>query len=315
MLATPVLKQDASATARLVTLSIVVFPFIALLYAIHQLWNQQVNARDLVLCVVLYASTAMGICIGFHRLVTHRSFVTVSPMRAFFLALGSMAVEGDVVFWVATHLEHHAHSDRPGDPHSPREGFWHAHLGWMVGPFTASPEIYARHLREDRLVQFMAKTFYAWVAFGLALPAFLDGWLSAGSPGGFGTGFWHGLLWGGVVRVCLTHHLTWSVNSICHTFGQRPFSATRDHSRNNFVVGLLAFGEGWHNNHHAFPSAAYHGFTWWQIDISAYVIRMLKLLGLASKVQMPTPEAQAREHARGALGTSAASIGVAALPD
>jgi stearoyl-CoA desaturase (delta-9 desaturase) len=116
--------------------------------------------------------------------------------------------------------------------------------------------------------------------------------------GGFGTGFWHGFLWGGLVRMCLTHHVTWSVNSICHTFGQRPFAATRDTSRNNVVVGLLAFGEGWHNNHHAFPSAAFHGFAWWQVDVSAYLIRLLRLLGLATKVQMPSPLAIAREHAR-----------------
>ena len=179
-----------------------------------------------------------------------------------------MAVEGDVVSWVATHLEHHARSDRPGDPHSPRDGFWHAHMGWMIGPFTASPQIYARHLRNDRMVQVMSRAFFVRVALSLALPAVLDGWLSIGSAGGFGTGLWHGLLWGGLVRICLAHHVTWSVNSICHTFGRRPFGATQDESRNNWLVGLLAFGEGWHNNHHAFPAAAYHGFVWWQIDLS-----------------------------------------------
>ena len=301
-------KQVGTAWGRLITLLVVVVPVLGLLYAIHQLWNREVNARDLVLCGILYALTALGICIGFHRLVTHRSFITFSPVRALVLILGSMAVEGDVVTWVATHLEHHARSDREGDPHSPREGFWHAHIGWMVGAFTASPEIYARHLQQDKLVQVIARTFFGWVAVSLALPALLDGWLSVGSPGGFGTGVWHGLLWGGLVRICLTHHVTWSVNSICHTFGQRPF-ATRDSSRNNWIIGLLAFGEGWHNNHHAFPSAAYHGFAWWQIDVSGYLIRLLKLLRLATKVQVPSPEALVWGRARAEAG------GVAHVPN
>ncbi|MDB5075557.1 MAG: acyl-CoA desaturase [Chloroflexi bacterium] len=282
----------------LLTLIFVVGPFLALTFGITQLWNREVNARDLVICGAFYVLSALGITIGFHRLVTHRSFVTFWPIRALFLVLGSLAVEGSAVYWVATHLEHHAKSDREGDPHSPREGFWHAHIGWMLGAYSAKPEVYARHLEQDRLVQIISRTFAVWVAVSLALPAVLDGWLSAGSPGGFGTGFWHGFLWGGLVRVCLTHHITWSVNSICHTFGQRPFAATRDTSRNNLLVGILAMGEGWHNNHHAFPSAAYHGFTWWQIDVSAYVIRLLKLLRLASKVQMPGLEAQERLRTR-----------------
>ncbi len=288
-----------------ITLFAAVAPFVALLYAIRQLWDRQVNTQDLVLCGIFYALTSLGICIGYHRLLTHRSFVTSVPIRFLFLLLGSMAVEGGVVYWVATHLEHHAHSDREGDPHSPREGFWHAHVGWMIGPYEARPDVYARHLKDDRLVQFMSRTFFGWVGFTLLLPALLDGWLSMGNAGGFGTGFWHGVLWGGLVRICLTHHVTWSVNSICHTFGQRPFSATKDTSRNNFVVGVLAMGEGWHNNHHAFPSAAYHGFKWWQIDVSGYIIRLLKLVGLATKVQMPTAEAQARQRGRGDLRRSA----------
>ena len=281
------------------TLVAAVVPLLALVYAIYQLWNHQVNGRDLAILGIFYVLCALGITVGFHRLLTHRSFVAVPPIRLLFLVLGSMAVEGQVIYWVSTHLEHHAHSDREGDPHSPRDGFWHAHVGWMLGSYTASPEIYARHLRHDRLVQFADRTFGYWVATSLALPALIDGLLSAGSPGGFGTGAWHGLLWGGLVRICLMHHVTWSVNSICHTFGRRPFEATRDRSRNNWVVGVLALGEGWHNNHHAFPSAAYHGFAWWQIDISAYTIRLLTLLGLAGEVRMPSREARERQRAAG----------------
>jgi stearoyl-CoA desaturase (delta-9 desaturase) len=291
-------RRDNNRPGHVLTLSIVLLPFVALAVAIRLLWDRQVNAQDIVLCLGLYAVTAMGITIGFHRLTTHRSFVAVPPIRALLLLLGSMAVEGPVVYWVATHLEHHAKSDREGDPHSPREGFWHAHIGWMLGAFAAKPEVYARHLRQDRLVQFMSRTFFAWVAVSMVLPGLLDGWLSRGLAGGFGTGFWHGLLWAGLVRMGITHHVTWSVNSLCHTFGSRPFDATRDRSRNNWLVGLLAFGEGWHNNHHAFPAAAYHGFTWWQIDVSAYCIRLFRVLGLARDVQMPSSAAVRREMAR-----------------
>lgn len=283
---------------RMITAVVVVVPFLALLFAITQTWNREVNGIDLFLCLGLYLATGLGICVGFHRLLTHRSFVTPAPIRFLFLALGSMAVEGSAVYWASTHLEHHAKSDREGDPHSPREGLFHAHVGWMLGAFNASPEVYARHLAADRLVQFMSRTFFGWVVLSLVLPGLLDGWVSRGMAGGFGTGFWHGLLWGGLVRICLTHHITWSVNSICHTFGQRPFDATRDESRNNFLVGVIGLGEGWHNNHHAFPSAAYHGFEWWQIDLSGYVIRLLKYLGLATKVQFPTREAIARRRAQ-----------------
>lgn len=168
----------------------------------------------------------------------------------------------------------------------------------MLGAFTAKPEVHARHLRHDRLVQCISRTFFGWVFLSLALPAVLDGWRSVGSLGVFGVGVWHGLVWGGLVRICLTHHVPWSVNSLCHTFGQRPFSATRDSSRNNWVVGVLALREGWHNNHHAVLSTAYHGFTWWQIDISGYMIRLCALLRLASKVQMPSREARKRQHGR-----------------
>jgi stearoyl-CoA desaturase (delta-9 desaturase) len=295
---TPAPAKSGIEWGRLLTLVFVVVPFLGLVYAIRQLWNHEVNGRDLAICGVLYVVTAFGITVGFHRLLTHRSFVTFWPIRAAFLVLGSMAIEGPAVYWTATHLEHHAKSDREGDPHSPRDGFWHAHIGWMLGAYSAKPEVYARHLENDRLVQFISRTFAIWATISLTLPAIVDGLLSVSSPGGFGTGFWHGLIWGGLVRVCLAHHVTWSVNSICHTFGQRPFAATRDSSRNNLVVGILGMGEGWHNNHHAFPSAAYHGFSWWQIDFSAYLIRLLKVTRLASKIQMPSLEARQRQRGR-----------------
>ena len=293
-------EPTRSFVSKFVNIVGVIGPFLALLVGIQQLWNRQVDGIDIALMLVFYLFTALGITIGYHRLLTHRSFVTPTPVRFLFLALGSMAVEGPAIYWAATHLEHHARSDKEGDPHSPTEGLWHAHMGWMFGPFSPSPEIYARHLQRDRLVQLVSKTFFVWMALTLILPGVLDGWLSLGRPGGFGTGFWHGLLWGGLVRAFFTHHVTWSVNSICHTFGGRPFDGTRDHSRNNFWVGVLAMGEGWHNNHHAFPSAAYHGFEWWQFDLSGYVIRLLKWTGLASKVQIPTREAMARQRLKGA---------------
>jgi fatty-acid desaturase len=163
---------------RLATALGAVTPFLAFLYAILQMWDRQVNGIDLILFFTFYLSTGLGICVGFHRLLTHRAFVTFSPVRAVLLALGSMAVEGPAVTWAATHLEHHAKSDREGDPHSPVEGFWHAHMGWIIGKYSAKPEVYARHLEQDTLVQFISRTFFGWMALTVLLPGLLDGVLS-----------------------------------------------------------------------------------------------------------------------------------------
>jgi hypothetical protein len=204
-----------------------------------------------------------------------------------------MALEGSPDIWAATHLKHHAHSDQEDDPHSPLDGFWHAHFGWLFSlrNFPAVRE-YTPHLLEDRLVQFISRSAPLWVLLSLLLPALLGGW----------TGF----LWGGLVRIFLVNHVTWSVNSVCHSFGKRPFE-TMDESRNEWVVGLLAFGEGWHNNHHAFPHNAFHGLHWWQFDLSGLLIRLSERFGFVWQVQRVTSEAikakrKASELRRRALG-------------
>ena len=260
-------------------LLIVVVPFAATLYAITQLWQRYVNGLDLALLLAFYLISGLGITVGHHRLLTHRSFETYPWLKAGLLMMGAMAFEGKPGDWASTHLEHHAHSDQDGDPHSPLVSLWHSHVGWM---FTHRPrfEIYGPWLLKDPVVAFADATWWLWAIVGLAIP--------------FAIGGWQGLLWGGLVRVFLTHHITWSVNSICHTFGERPY-ATRDRSRNNWVMGLLAFGEGWHNNHHAFPRSAFHGLRWWEFDLSAWFIRALEATGLAWNVQRVSPEAERRK--------------------
>jgi stearoyl-CoA desaturase (Delta-9 desaturase) len=242
-----------------------------------------VTWRDIALLLVLYVLTGLGITLGFHRMLAHRSFQARPAVRFCLIALGCIAGHTDPVRWASTHLEHHARSDRPDDPHSPSHGFFHAHFGWIYDGIDAHPEIYARWLLGDLMVLFFQRTFYGWAALGLAVPFALDGW--------------RGLLWGGLVRLCLSHHITFCVNSVCHVFGRRPFD-TGDRSTNQWLIGVLALGEGWHNNHHAFPHSAFHGLRWWQIDVSAYAIVLLEKLGLVSHVRRISPEAQAARLAR-----------------
>ncbi len=267
---------------KMAALVVVVVPFLAMLFAVWSLWNRAVGWADLILLGSLYTAVAFGVTVGFHRMLTHRSFRPNPVTKAIFLILGSMAFEGSALQWAATHLKHHANADREGDPHSPLDGFFHAHLGWIFAETDADADLYCRNLAQDRLVVFISRTFLVWAALALALP-FAVGGLLGGWPGA-----WTGLLWGGLVRMFFTHHVTWSVNSVCHMFGKRAFE-TNDRSRNEWVVGLLAFGEGWHNNHHAFPRSAFHGMRWWQFDLSGYLIWALARIGLAHDVYRVSP--------------------------
>jgi stearoyl-CoA desaturase (delta-9 desaturase) len=266
-----------------VVLIVVVVPLLATAFAMYLLWQKTVHGLDIALLLSLYALTAMGVTIGFHRMLTHRSFNPHPVVKFIFLVLGSMAVEGPALQWASTHTLHHAQADREGDPHSPVEGFFHAHIGWMFQDAEADPNVYGRHLLKDPIVMFVSRTFFVWATLSLLIPFLIGGWT--------------GLLWGGLVRLCLTHHVTWSVNSICHTFGKREFETT-DQSRNEWVIGLLAFGEGWHNNHHAFPRSAFHGLHWWQFDLSGYVIWTLERIGLVKDVYRVTPVMLARRATR-----------------
>jgi stearoyl-CoA desaturase (delta-9 desaturase) len=266
---------------KVLVLTIVLAPFLATGFAVVQLWDRAVNWRDLAMLIGLYIPISLGVTAGYHRMLTHRSFRAHPAARAVILVLGSMAVEGAAISWAANHLKHHALSDQPGDPHSPVDGLVHAHMGWLFDLDQADPAVYCRGLLKDRVIVFVDRTFPLWVVLSLAIP--------------FAIGGWSGLLWGGLVRMFFVHHVTWSVNSVCHTFGRRTF-ATSDRSRNQWTVGLLGMGEGWHNNHHAFPRSAVHGLDRWQLDVSAWVIGGLEWLRLATEVQRIAPEALARKR-------------------
>ena len=252
----------------------VVAPLIATLYAITRLWQRYVTWSDIALMLVFYVISGLGITIGYHRMLTHKSFETSKFVKALFLIMGCMAWEGNPITWASTHIKHHAHSDQDDDPHSPLVSLWHAHVGWIFSE-VADPDTYGSWLRKDPVVVWVDKTWWIWGLLGMVIP--------------FAIGGWSGLLWGGAVRMFITHHITWSVNSVCHTFGKRPFR-TKDASRNNWLVGLLAFGEGWHNNHHAFPRSAFHGMEWWQFDVSSMVIRTLESAKIVWNVHRIKPD-------------------------
>jgi stearoyl-CoA desaturase (Delta-9 desaturase) len=263
-----------------VLLVAIVAPLVATVYAMWRLWHEWIGWRELTLFLVLYLLTGLGTTVGYHRLVTHESFKTRPSVKAVLLGLGAMNFQGEVVNWAAYHRKHHAHSDREGDPHSPREGFLHAHIAWVFKASPADRERYCKRLLEDPVIAVMDRTAVVWALAGLVIPFLIAGWT--------------GLLWGGFVRIAFTNHVTFAVNSICHMYGSRPH-ATKDESRNNLVIGLLGFGEGWHNNHHAYPRAARHGVGWRQPDLSGLVIRALERVGLAWDVrQSPAPTIEAR---------------------
>lgn len=297
--------ERAPLSIRISNLVTVLLPVAGLVAAIVLLWGIAFNWLYLALLVGMYLATGLGITVGYHRLFTHRSFTAPRPVAVALAALGSMAVEGPVLQWVATHRKHHQHSDRDGDPHSPHIGFgagligtlrgaWHAHLGWLFGSFMSAmaregfsgvPERHSKYIKDlehDRWHRWMSATFPLWVLLGLLIPAVLGGALTWSWSGAL-----LGFIWGGLVRILLLHHVTWSVNSVCHLWGTRPYRS-HDHSRNNPIFGVLALGEGWHNNHHAFPASARHGLRWWQLDISYLVILAMSKVGMASDVRIPS---------------------------
>ena len=280
-----------------------VVPFLAFIAAIVLLWNRVVDWSDLALFSVMYVLTGLGVTVGYHRLLTHRSFMTYKPVEYVLATLGSMAVQGPVIAWVADHRKHHAHTDEEGDPHSPHvgrgdgivgavRGLWYAHMGWLFDAHgRAEAERYARDLVEDRGMRFLSRNFLGVALLGLLIPTGV-GYALDGSLKGALTG----LLWGGFVRIFMLHHVTWSINSVCHFFGRRRF-AVEDHSTNVFWLALPSFGESWHHNHHAFPRSAVHGLKWWEIDSTAAVIRMLRRMKLAWNVVEISPERQAEKQA------------------
>jgi stearoyl-CoA desaturase (delta-9 desaturase) len=290
------------AVDRTLTAIITMAPFVGLGLASWQMWDGLLRLSDVIVFGVMYVLTGLGVTVGFHRLFTHRSFKTYPAIRAILGVLGSAAIEGPVISWVADHRKHHAFSDQPGDPHSPHidqagglrgvfQGLVHAHLGWLfIHTERGSHERYAQDLLRDPVAVFVDRTFVAWAISGLgaafALGAVVGGSVRAGLTG---------LLWGGAVRMLVVHHVTYSINSLCHFFGRRPF-ATGDESRNLAWLALPTFGEAWHNNHHAFPTSATHGFGWREPDISGLVIKGLRVLGLAWDVVHVPRERRSRKR-------------------
>ncbi|WP_018502078.1 acyl-CoA desaturase [Parafrankia discariae] len=278
---------------QLVLVATILFPFVALVAAVPLLWDHWISWRDVILAAVMYAITGHGVTVGFHRYFTHRGFKAAKPVRAALAIAGNMAIEGPVIRWVADHRRHHAFSDADGDPHSPwrygtgpaalARGLWHAHVGWLFDVEQTDQRRYAPDLLDDPMIVRVSRSFALCAFVSLALPAVVGGlW------GGSFEAALQAFFWASLVRVALLHHVTWSVNSICHVMGSRPYRS-RDRSGNVWPLALLSMGESWHNLHHAEPTSARHGVRPWQIDTSFYVIRTLEILGLARDVRWPDP--------------------------
>jgi len=284
---------------RAVTGLITLAPPLLVAVAGWQLWNRELRWRDLVVFLIMYVPIGLGVTVGFHRLLTHRSFKTSRAVRGLLGVLGTMAIEGPVISWVADHRKHHAYSDRVGDPHSPHvdhgggwrgalRGLAHAHVGWLFNHSQrASRERFAPDLLADPVIRFIDATFVLWSLLGLAIPFALGVAIGGSTAAGL-----EAMLWGGAVRVFFLHHVTYSINSLCHFFGGRRFD-TGDHSRNLRWLAPFSLGEAWHNNHHAFPTSAIHGLRRGELDLSGAVIAALERAGLAWDVQRISPERQA----------------------
>jgi stearoyl-CoA desaturase (delta-9 desaturase) len=303
----PPVEHEIGLARKIANLLGVVLPFAGLITAIVLLWHEAVGPLELALMLTLYVVTCLGVTLGYHRMFTHRALDSSRAFRAVIAVLGSMAVQGSVIKWVADHRKHHAYTDREGDPHSPHlagpgfwgatKGLWHAHIGWLfksVG--TADRERFAPDLMKDRTLRVIDKLFGLWVTLSFVLP-FVLGWIIGGGIGAALTA----LLWGGLVRVFLLHHVTWSINSVCHFFGRRRFKV-KDESRNVFWLAPFSMGEAWHHNHHAFPTSAFHGLKLWErfADPTGLVIAALEKLGLVWNVVRISPERQQKKLLSGA---------------
>jgi stearoyl-CoA desaturase (Delta-9 desaturase) len=279
----------------------VVIPFLAVLAAVPVAWGWGLDWTDVVLFLIFYVISGLGITVGYHRHFTHGSFKANRPVKIVLAVAGGLAIEGPLIRWVADHRRHHAFSDREGDPHSPwrygdttgalLKGLFFAHIGWMFDMEHTNRQRFTPDLLKDRDLVRIDRLFLPWVIVSVFAPALLGGVLTWSWAGALSAFFWASL-----VRICVLHHVTWSINSICHTIGERPF-AVRDKSSNFWPLAIASFGESWHNMHHADPTAARHGVLTGQIDISARVIWMLEKLGWVRDVRWPKPERLAKLRA------------------
>jgi stearoyl-CoA desaturase (Delta-9 desaturase) len=289
---------------RNVNIAAVVLPFLGVIVAGVVLWESFLSPLDLAIMAVMYVLTAIGITVGFHRLLTHRAFQTHAFMRYALAVCGSMAVQGPVIDWVADHRKHHTFTDEEGDPHSPHagrgagiggmlKGLWHAHAGWL---FSTHGQASSKRFAPDLLADAGMRRINRWFP-GIALATLLIPFaLGVGSSGGSLAAGASALLWGGLVRIFLVHHVTWSINSICHFFGSRRFDVD-DRSTNVFWLALPSLGEAWHHNHHAFPRSAFHGLRWWELDPSGWLILGMAKVRLAWDVVRVSHENEASKLA------------------
>jgi len=274
--------RGPSALQRFAVLVAAILPLLATAFAIVLLWGVGVDWLSIGLFFAFWGISGLGISVGYHRMLTHGAFQARPVARAVLLIMGTMALQGPPGMWAATHRRHHAKADREGDPHSPLEGLFHAHFGWMVkGRFVEDGPAYDQIMR-DPVVRWVQKTQLIWIVAGFVLPG-----LIAFAATGTWMGLMLGVLWGGAARVFIMHHMTWAVNSIGHAMGTRPYKSP-DVSRNNGILALFSFGEGWHNNHHAFPDSAWIGHRWYQIDLGRYMIAVLRAFRLVSHLRVPT---------------------------
>lgn len=293
------IRERTSLASRMITSVAIIAPIVGLLSVGKLLWGVDLHPLDLYLFVAFYIATGLGITVGYHRLFTHKSFSAAQPVRIVLAILGAMTLQGPLTQWVTDHRKHHARSDAEGDPHSPNlrapgaisrlRGFFHGHVGWLFS--TKGMErgvIYGRDLYDDPVIRFIDRAYLLWVVLSVGLP-FL---IAFGITGSVTRGI-EALVWAGLVRIFFFQHATFAVNSVCHVFGARPY-VTGDKSTNNVIVALLTFGEGWHNNHHAFPRSARHGLKVMQMDMSYMCIRALAIVRLASEVRLPTETQRAR---------------------
>jgi stearoyl-CoA desaturase (Delta-9 desaturase) len=290
----PLVEGRKSVLEQSLVIAFMIIPVVALVAAVTLTWGWGITLLDVVIATIAYFGTGLGVTVGFHRHFTHKSFKAVRPLKVALAITGSLAFQGSIVSWVADHRRHHAFSDKEGDPHSPwlfgtgplaiARGFWHAHMGWLFNRDKTNARRFAPDLLADRDVAAVDRQFVLLTAVSLGVPALLGGLLSWSWWGAL-TAF----LWGGLVRVGLLHHVTWSINSICHMAGRRPFG-TRDRSANVWWLAVLSFGESWHNLHHADPTCARHGVKRGQIDMSARLIWLFEKFGWVHSVRWPTPQ-------------------------
>lgn len=270
----------------------VIVPTLGTLVALASLPFWGISTVAIGLLVVFYSITMAGIIVGFHRYFSHGAFQTTRLLQALFVIMGSMAMQGPLINWVATHRRHHKYSDAPLDAHSPHwhgetplsgiKGFWYGHIGWMFANKITNSALFAKDLLRDSLIVKLNRDYFVWVGLGVLLPTIFGGLLTLSWKG-----VCQGFLWGGLVRIFLVHHVCWAISSVSHNYGARPFF-TPDKSTNNVWLAIPSFGGTWHNNHHAFPLSPVTGLMWWQLDVGGIVVKLLSLLGLAWNLKTPS---------------------------